>query len=133
MRYEAFYVIRPTSALLDRLIKDEIKIQDLLSMPRILAKQQGGRSVWHLADHLESIKVVFLANLVAELANPAVVRELFGVLPIPVGVFDRWWTIEVVVEFDRVEEVTARLGRERIGVIAAIRPVVADWLATEIP
>lgn len=100
MQYESTYIIRPKTSLLDRIANLDLPH---LEEPVLWKATEGGRSVWMADDHIEAVKVVFIAALQHDLddeALPGWVRELAATA----ATFDQWWTIERFMSHDAILE-----------------------------
>jgi hypothetical protein len=129
MRHEAFYLIRASADLEDRLGRDGGELASLLREPVLWQKDEPDRSPWGQRDHIAKVKLLFLANLVVEYGGITELRELLGDGSLSIAAFDRWWRLERYSLDETCDDVEQRIppqlarSLEETGI-----PLVDDWL-----
>lgn len=139
MRYETFYVIRPTAALQEFLQNADPDVAAFLNRPLLWTKKEGGITAWTEEDYLAQTKLLFLLDLWSDYVIGAgedktlkiVLEELLGAPPFDESRFDRWWNVE---RFDGVdenfEEAENNLNLEQPHLLAhSALPRVEAWLS----
>ena len=111
MRYEAYYIIRPKSLLLNLL--NSVELKALLGEPQLWTHKQGGRVAKIKYDEIaEAIKGLYIIS-VKSLLPQSYIEIVFGSLDNSTEAFDKWWELELFDGFDEnVEDVVRDLNSE---------------------
>lgn len=130
MKYEAYYLIRPTESLLGRLSANPSGMAEILGEVRLWSCGEGGRTVWGAEDYEARIKLLFVANLVSEYADDAEFRQLFGDLTVSVEAFDARWKLERYLLDDTCQSVESRLNSAVVdSIVKSGLPLVDQWVS----
>lgn len=135
MIYYVYYLLRPTSELMNELNGFGDASRVILSTPRLWINQEGD-GAWSPDDFTARIKLLFLANLAQEYigeypSDPLgiLITRLLGEPPWATHIFDQWWGIERFTDFESAEQVQQYLNVRSVKLLSEPdRPLLKKWL-----
>jgi hypothetical protein len=134
MQYIAYYLIRPSKLLCEKLKQLDSDIAELLSEPILWSKKEGGRTVWNESDFITQVKLAFLVNLLSTYRGGEIeilIDNLLGKPPFRSDVFDKWWEVERFSGVDdSFEDIEMQMSREDLQALETSSPLVETWLSS---
>jgi hypothetical protein len=130
----AFYIVRPTATLLQKLGTCSFETALTLGYPVMWSRAEADRTAWTRNDYKEQIKLLFLAELASDydgttyLDLQQVLDELLGTPPWTVDTFDRWWQLERIEYDGDIAVIQNTLKTEFLLKLKSSSQVVTHWI-----
>lgn len=131
MRRQRYYVIRPRSALQEKLKCSYPGLVELFTDSELWMQHEADRSNLTRAEWQLRVKLLFLISVKAEFGNnlPQVFDELYGPPPYHSEVFDRWWELEPVELMGNVDGIAQTISVDNLKLLAVTGSESVDnWI-----
>jgi len=114
MRTNNFYVISPKPRLCSTTNSGQNDVLDLIKERQLWSKTVSDRTPYSRKDYEDEVKLLFLANLLLEVASEHDFKKQLGAFEISVPFFGQWWSLETYLIDEFVEEVETRISNSKL-------------------